>query len=131
MKIYVKAYSWEPKFEGQWSEDEIALWKDIDWQARNFNEYPIEDDKISADIHIYGVSYSEIPPAAWRKIEFVKCLRANPIYPPYYKPILPTEVQEFLRDTSCVGPMFDGDSYNGYDIHNRYETQSLYNMLST
>ena len=56
-------------------------------------------------------------------MQFTKHLRSNPIYPPYYAP----DEQPF---ENAVGPMFDGYRVNGYDVHDRYETQEIYDLLS-
>ena len=34
-------------------------------------------------------------------------------------------------DYGIVGPMYDGNDYKGYNVHNRFETQTMYNALST
>ena len=56
-----------------------------------------------------------------------KFLRSNPIFPPYYAAVME---KPFGMDVSYVGPMYDGHYYDHYDIHDRYETQEVYNMLS-
>ena len=61
------------------------------------------------------------------KVEMHKFLRANAIFPPYYKPVME---KPFGMDVSYVGPMYDGNKYGNYDIHDRYETQEVYDMLS-
>ena len=39
-------------------------------------------------------------------------------------------IKESSNGPKFVGPMYDGEKHNGYLIMNRYETQSLYDMLS-
>lgn len=101
-----------------WDPEDIELHKSIDWGARNYKEYDT-GKSIEAAAFAYG------GPEKQRKfVEFHKFLRPNPIYSPYYRPVeKPFE--------GVVGPMYDGNKApDGYDIHNRYETQELYNILS-
>lgn len=97
--------------------EDLELWKSIDWKARNYEEYPVEDDNFVGKITIYGEGRPRT-----ETMEFCKYLRSNPIYPPYYGPV------EDVR--GYVGPMYDGNKYNGYDVHDRFETQATYDMLS-
>lgn len=108
------------KTEG-WTDEDIELHKSIDWAARDYKDYPVEDDMAFRGVVIcYGAE-----PGKEKEIaKFIKYLRSNPIYPPYYAP----ETEPF--DFPCVGPMYDGDRMAGYDIHNRYETQEIYDALS-
>ena len=133
MKRYVRAsYGWEPTFEGTWSPEEIELWKSIDWDEwwRSGNrgyDYPITDDTITGTICAYGVGDRPV----YKQAKFVKYLRSNPRYDPYYA-LAPddTQVQKFIKDNHLLGPMYDGQTHDGYHIHNRYETQAVYDMLS-
>lgn len=132
MKRYIKSSGFitsldrEPQFDSSWSEDDITTWKSIDWDSVKFGKDYRADDTFQGNITIYG-----LPSAQRRPVTFVKCFRRNPLYPPYYAPIIPEDLKQFLRENHCVGPMFDGNTHNGYDIHDRYETQTLYNQLST
>lgn len=105
-------------YEG-WDETDIAIHKFIDWKARNYEEYPIPEDSFMYDINLYSTDKDPEK----RQVKFIKYIRANPIYPPYYAP-------EEKGVEGYVGPMYDGDDRNNYDIHNRYDTQELYDMLS-
>jgi len=125
MKRYIKSSLFRDykEFDG-WKEEDIELWKSIDWKARNYEEYPVEDDTVQDRVRCVGLDYGWIP------AKFVKCIRSNPIYPPYYRPVVEGELAKVLRENRVVGPMYDGDSKNGYDLHNRYETPEMYDMLS-
>ena len=58
-----------------------------------------------------------------KEVTMCKYFRANPIYPPYYAAV------EKPFD-NCVGPMYDGHKAGKVDIHDRYETQEVYDLLS-
>lgn len=101
-----------------WDPEDIELHKSIDWKERNYEDYDT-GKSIEAAAFAYG------GPEKQRKfVEFHKFIRPNSFFPPYYRP-----VEKPFEDV--VGPMYDGDKApDGYDIHNRYETQELYNILS-
>lgn len=127
-KSAVKA-AWGPTFSDEWSEEDIELWKSIDWKARNYEEYPVEDEFdsfISGDVTIYGIDDHGIDiPCTFQKV-----IRANPIYPPYYR-VLPEDldaIKEDYPDYALVGPSYDGNKYNGYQVHDRVDTQELYDL---
>lgn len=124
---YVKAsYTWEPEFQGRWTEEEKELWKSIDWQARNYEDYIVEDDTFDGEVVVYGLGDPVYLPTT-----FVKHIWANPIYAPCYDPVDEDFVRDEFPNDSIVGPMSDGNKHNGYLVHDRYETQELYNILST
>lgn len=109
--------------EGKWSPEDIELHKSIDWSARNYEEYPVPEDSFMSMAFIIG---DDKQPD--KKVKMIKYIRSNPIYPPYYAP----ETEPFK---GVVGPMFDGRTHksdNGmvYNVHDRYETQDVYDMLS-
>lgn len=108
-----------------WNERDQQLYNETDWKARNYEELPVEKDIIDTYIIVYGVN----PPLSM-KCQAQLMIRPNSIYPPYYKPILTSEMNRKLHEIHAVGPMFDGESRGKYDIHNRYETQELYDMMS-
>lgn len=127
MKRYIKSsYTWEPKFEGTWSEEEIALWRSIDWKARNWEEYVVKDDTFKGTVVIYGMEGG----AKYIDTTFVKYIRPNPIFPPYYGPIDEDIANKEFPGNHIVGPMYDGRKKSNYMIMDRYETQRLYDMLS-
>lgn len=101
-----------------WSQEDIDLHKSIDWRARNYEEYPVMDDTVDGIATAYTDEGTKRAP-----VTFVKHIRPNPIYPPYYKSI----DEPF---DGVVGPMYDGNSHGKYDIHDRYESQGVYDMLS-
>ena len=108
-----KAYD---KEEG-WTDADIELHKNTDWKARNYEVLPTEDEYVG-EVHLVGGDRNGIV----KDVKFHKVIRSNPIFPPYYKPDENFE--------GYLGPMFDGDRHNGIDIHNRYETQEVYDALS-
>lgn len=127
MKLYTRAasytYSHYPERESNYagfSREDIDLHESIDWKSRDYKDYPVPGDTFRSQVHVYGLDNN---PYAFKNFTFQKFLRANPIFPPYYKPI-------DFDDSGLVGPMFDGREYDGYDIHDRYETSELYDMLS-
>lgn len=125
-KSAIKA-AWEPAFSDGWSEEDIELWKSIDWKARNYEVYPVDDDTYLGTVSIYGIYDFPVRRAA----RFIKMLRANPIYPPYYSPDPQSEsdiLNEFSEEYQIVGPMVDGKKYHGYGVANRYETQEVYDL---
>jgi len=137
MKRYVKSSNYwgtEPKFKGKWSDEEKALWESIDWEEwwnagnRGF-DYPIPEDTFEGVVYAYGIGATGMER---RRVKMIKYIRSNDIYPPYYAPSNDdVEFQKFVRDNHLLGPMYDGQQHNGYDIHNRYETQEVYDMMST
>lgn len=125
MKRYIRSsYNYEPEFLGHWSEEDKAIWKSVDWKARNYEDYIVEDDTIEGRVRFVGTDYGWVPAT------FVKHIWANPRYDPHYAPIEEGRIKEILDKGGIVGPMYDGDSVNGYRIHNRYETSEVYDMLS-
>lgn len=130
MKRYIKS-AYEPTFKGTWSEEDIELWKSIDWKARNYEEYPVEnefDSFITGEVTVYGIEDHGISiPCTFQKV-----LRANPIYPPYYR-ILPEDlaaIEDDYPDYALVGPMYDGNKHGEYKVHDRLETQEVYDVLT-
>ena len=117
MKISLtEAYNAYDKVDG-WSDDDIELHKSINWKDRNYEDYDAGDSYIGV-----ATLYGDGEPQE-SKVEFHKFIRSNPIFPPYYAPInKPFE--------HGVGPMFDGNTHGRYDVHDRYETQELYDTLS-
>ena len=103
---------------GEFTEEDIELHKSIDWDARDYEEYPVKDDTFLGEAVLYTDNGSKRA-----KVTFMKFIRPNPIYPPYYRPVH----NPFPR---AVGPMYDGQSHGDYDVHNRYESQSVYDALS-
>ena len=130
MKRYIKS-AYEPTFKGTWSEEDIELWKSIDWKARNYEEYPVEDEFdsfITGNVTVYGIeNHGILIPCTFQKV-----LRANPIYPPYYR-VLPEDldaIRDDYPDYALVGPMYDGNKHDGYKVHDRLETQEVYDVLT-
>lgn len=116
----------EAKFDGYWLDEDKELWASIDWEARNYKDYIVEGSEISGRVRCVGLN------CGWIPAKFAKHIRANPFYPPYYAPVREGELDKILRENRVLGPMFDGDKApDGYNIHNRYETQEVYDALST
>lgn len=109
----------ESKEYSGWNEEDIKLHKSIDWKSRYYNDYPVYDDNFMGT----AVKYSENSPEEKAKVKFVKWLRANPIFPPYYEP-------DYDPFADCGAPSYDGNKHNGYMVMDRYDTQELSDMLS-
>ena len=99
----------EIEFEGYWSDKEKDLWQKTDWKARNYEELPVEDDTFEAEGYFYGMNFKKT-----MKITFVKYIRPNPIFPPYYGPVYTTELLEFMKNGSYCYPCFDGRTEGQY-----------------
>lgn len=115
--------SWDSKYfpynpELGWTEEDIELHKSIDWKARNYEEYEVEEDSFKAGVEVVGKDVDEN-----KVYTFHKFLRPNPIYPPYYRAV------DFDIE-GLIGPTYNGRKHFNYDIHDRYETQEVYDMLS-
>lgn len=106
--------------EDEWEPEDIELHKNTDWAGRNYRELPVPEDNFEHEVVAYG-----LPGGTQRKkVKFIKYIRPNEIFPPYYAP----EVDAF---DGTVGVMYDGAGKRGkYDIHHRYETQDVYDALS-
>lgn len=117
----------DPEFSGYWSEHDKELWQSIDWKARNYEEYPVEDSQDP----INGIGYFYTMKGTLQKpVRFIKYLRPNPIYPPYYGPIYDSELLEFMKQGGFCYPCYDGRKEGPYDIHDRFESSDLADMLS-
>ena len=133
MKRYIKSsydkhsiYGWEPNFEGHWSDEDKQLWCDIDWKARNYEDFPVTDDTFVGELKVYGLpGGTKYVPAT-----FVRYIRANPIYEPYYGPEDTRAANKKFPNGHIVGAMYDGRKHDGYMIMDRCETQDLYDALS-
>lgn len=127
MKRYIVASTSEHQFKGYWSEEDKNLWESIDWKARNYEEYPVEDDTFTGSI----IYYTDNGPVTNNGVTFVKVIRSNPIYAPYYRPDdLDMYEHPMNIDKTFIGPMYDGDMHGKYPVHDRYESQSIYDALS-
>lgn len=104
--------------EDGWTDEDIAKHKEIDWRERNYSDYPIPEDSFTSE----AVAYTDNGTKRV-KVKFIKFIRSNPIFPPYYAP----EKKPF---TGVVGPMYDGNKHGSYGIHDRYESQDIYDALS-
>lgn len=109
------------KAKDGWTEDDIKLHKSIDWKARDYLDYPVTDDTFTGTAYCYGFKHP-----LTKEVKMCKYIRSNPIFPPYY-----AAIEDPFKDFhGVVGPMFDGRKHKTYDIHDRYETQDLYDLLS-
>lgn len=102
-----------------WEEEDIKFWNHIDWHKNGYSDFARTDDTITAKV----TKYSMHNDPETKKVTMCKYFRANPIYPPYYAAV------EKPFD-NCVGPMYDGHKAGKVDIHDRYETQEVYDLLS-
>lgn len=107
-------------FKGYWSEREKKIWQEIDWKARDYKEFPIEDDTFVATAYFYTLKG-----VTEKQITFVKYLRSNPTYPPYYGPVYTSELLEFMHDGKYCYPCFDGRTEGNYNIHDRFEDNDI------
>ena len=126
IETYVKSNIWgksKDYEEDKWSQQDIELHKSINWESRNYEEYPVPEDSFMGRVFFYG---DDTQPN--KIVKMIKYLRANPIYPPYYAP-------EKAPFEGVIGPMYDGRTHQSktgvrYDVHDRYETQDVYDRLS-
>lgn len=102
-----------------WKPEDVQIHKDTDWGKRNYEELVVPEDNFEGEAVLYTLDGKYVEP-----VKFVKHIRPNPIYPPYYAP------EENPFEVSHVGFMYDGTSHNGYDVHDRAESQEVYDMLS-
>lgn len=117
----------EIEFEGYWSDKDKEIWQQTDWKSRNYDELPVEDMQDP----INGIGYFYTPKGSFTKpVRFIKYIRANPIYPPYFGPIYDTELIEFMKQNNFCYPMYDGRKEGPYDIHDRFETSEISDRLS-
>lgn len=105
----------------RWEPEDIELHKSIDWKKRNWRDFVVTDDSFETDVMLYGLGKNKNTENR-KTVKVFKTLRANPIYPPYYGAIK----QPFIN---AVGPMFNGNKHGKYSIHDRYETQELYDSM--
>lgn len=105
--------------EEGWTEEDIAKHKEIDWKERDYKDFDAGDE-FKGDVYIYKYNAE---PEIKKDITFHKFLSANAIYPPYYRPV-------DFEPADLVGPMYDGRKHDNYDVHDRYEDQEAYNLLS-
>ena len=83
----------------------------------------VEEDSFNGEVVIYGIGDGVVR----KPVRFVTQEWYGLCYMPEENP----ELTQFLRENHCVGPMYDGDNHNGYRVYTRYETQAVYDMLST
>lgn len=104
--------------EDEWEPEDIELHKSIDWKARNYEDYPVEDDSFEGEVVAYRGNGEEKAQA-----KFIKYLRANPIFTPYYAPVdRPFD--------NVLSSMFDGRMHGKYMVMDRFESQDVYDRLS-
>lgn len=137
MKRYIRS-SWGdyPEYDSnEWSDRDVELHKSIDWKSRNYEDYPVEGETFRANCRVYGLGDEVVMVPA----TFQLMIRPNSRFAPYY---VPTDVEKVKADacrmvgvkrsdTPIVGPMYDGRNRGMYNIHDRLETQELYDVLST
>jgi len=116
----------EIEFSGYWSERDKQIWEQTDWKARDYEELPVEEDTFDS----VGYFYSLQKETETHPITFVKYIRPNPIFPPYYGPIYNSQLLKIMEEGHFLRAMYDGRQEGNYDIHDRFETQELYDILS-
>ena len=104
-----------------WTPEDIEKHKNIDWKELNYSDYEDTSDQFEYEVVLYD--FNNRPER--KTVLMSKYYRANSIFPPFYAPANNEKPFE-----NAVGPMFDGDTRGNYDIHNRYETQEVYDRLS-
>lgn len=104
-----------------WTPEDIEKHKNIDWKELNYSDYEDTSDQFEYEVVLYD--FHNKPEK--KTVLMSKYYRANSIFPPFYAPA--NNEKPFKN---AVGPMFDGDTRGNYDIHNRYETQEVYDRLS-
>lgn len=104
-----------------WTPEDIEKHKNIDWKELNYSNYEDTSDQFEYEVVLYD--FNNRPER--KTVLMSKYYRANSIFPPFYAPANNEKPFE-----NAVGPMFDGDTRGNYDIHNRYETQEVYDRLS-
>ena len=115
----------EMEFKGYWSDHDRELWENTNWKERNYEELPVEQDTFTSIGYFYSMNGKTTRP-----VTFVKYIRANPIYPPYYGPIYTTDLLDFMHEGHYCYPCFDGRTEGNYDIHDRFEDNELADILS-
>ena len=113
------------EFRGYWCERDKKTWEDTNWAERNYEELPIEEDTFEG----YGYFY-DMNGVSKKLMTFIKYIRPNPIYPPYYGPLYTAELKEYLKKYDFCYPMYDGHDENHVQIHDRFESNELNDMLS-
>lgn len=117
----------EIEFKGYWSELDKKIWLETDWKSRDYEDLEVEGTEINSNAFFYTENNAEI-----HNIQFIKCIRANSTFPPYYKPVYNKELLDILENNKCMRhSMYDGRNYENYHIHDRFETQEIYNLLSS
>lgn len=120
LKTAINESWWERDWYKDWDQEDIDLHKATDWKARNYEELPVEGTEFTHDVDFYDDDGHKVI----KDVEFIKYLRPNGIYAPYYGP----------KDKSVipgVGTMYDGHKHtDGIDIHDRTESQGVYDTLS-
>lgn len=113
------------EFGGYWSERDKEIWQKTNWNERNYTEFPVEDDTFESTGYFYSLDGT-----ITKKLTFVKYIRPNPIYPPYYGPVFTAELKEFMKNGKYCYPMYDGNDEGNYQIHDRFEDNELLDLLS-
>lgn len=113
------------EFKGYWSTRDKEIWENTNWKERNYEELPIEDDTFESLGYFYSENGTQI-----KKLTFIKYIRPNPIYPPYYGPLYNSELKEFMKEGNYCYPMYDGNLENNYQVHDRFETNEVSDILS-
>ena len=114
--IFGKGIEYDPA-DG-WTPELIDLHKSIDWAARNYEEYEVPGTEVVRPAHLYGGGGEKI-----ERIPYVLKVRPNNIFPPYYGS------KEFQPFEGYTSGMADGRKYDGFDIHDRFETWQMYDMM--
>jgi len=103
-----------------WDPADVELHKNTDWANRNYKELEIPEDSFEGEVTLH--SYGKDPET--KKVTFTKRIRPNAAFTPYYAATGDKPFEQGL------GPMYNGNKHGSYGIHDRYEDQQTYNMMS-
>ena len=121
------------EFKGYWSALDKELWAKTDWKARDYKDLPVEDTITKRQAYFYSMNDKTHKANAAEKllvIDFQKYIRSNPIYSPYYGPVYTSELLTYMNDNAYCYPSFNGDTEDGYPVHDRFESAEIADILS-
>lgn len=113
------------EFNGHWTDRDKEIWKNTDWLKRNYEDLIIEEDNYEGIGYMYRYNY----PSLSIKVTFVKYIRSNPNFPPYYGPAYDSNLKQLMKEAHLCKPYYDGRTHEGYNIHDRFDDTDLTGML--
>lgn len=138
MKKYIRSsYTFDPWKNAdlsKWSDEEIEIYNNTDWQARNYESLYVYEDSFEGNLYIYGLPGGQIV----ERVTFVKEIYPNTIYSPKY--VVPDWYQSPIykkyknKGYAILSPSVESTRHQKdgilYKVADRSETQELYDMLS-